>query len=116
MDFTVPGLDEEVIAAMAVGQMAKVAEDASEVLCLVTHDEAGAERTADTLREGIASEPDRFWGGSEVSLLEGEQPGVRVTVPHVHERQGPGWLMFERRLGLIMPGLESRWSWGWGQS
>jgi hypothetical protein len=110
--FTDRGFDEEIVTAFAVGQVAESAGDSSEletseVLCLVTNDEAGAERAADTLKQRIADKPDRY-GGSEVSLLESEQPGVRVTIPHIHEGQEPGWLMRED-LMLILEGLGARW-------
>ncbi|WP_165953644.1 hypothetical protein [Streptomyces sp. 8K308] len=108
VDFTHRDSDEEGVTAYAVGQVAEFTDDASdvatsEVLCLGTRDAAEAERATDALEQTVADNEDRY-GGSEVTLLEGEPSVVRVTVPHLHEGQEPGWLIREDA-GLITRGL-----------
>jgi hypothetical protein len=85
------GFPGDPMTSYAIGQVAESAEETSEVLCVTNDSEATAEQAAERLRQEIEGGGDRF-RGSEVTLLEGDVPGVRVTVPQ-HGDQLPGRLL-----------------------
>lgn len=78
-DFYKPS-PKEPVRLMGTGQAAKSADETYEVLCARTDSEKTAEKAATALRKVIKEEPKRY-KGSEVTVLDGDEPGVKVNVP-----------------------------------
>ncbi len=64
----------------ATGQLAKSAKQTSGVICALTDGKRTAERAADRLKSVIRQRAPRF-DGAKVTVLTGDSPGVKVTVP-----------------------------------
>ncbi|WP_413100502.1 hypothetical protein [Streptomyces sp. Inha503] len=64
----------------ATGQLAKSANQTSGVICALTDGKRTAERAADRLKSVIRQRAPRF-DGAKVTVLTGDSPGVKVTVP-----------------------------------
>ncbi|MFJ1996057.1 hypothetical protein [Streptomyces asiaticus] len=64
----------------ATGQLAKSAKQTSGVICALTDGKRTAERAADRLKSVIHQRAPRF-DGAKVTVLTGDSPGVKVTVP-----------------------------------
>ncbi|MGV9852219.1 hypothetical protein ACWDWU_26105 [Streptomyces sp. NPDC003442] len=64
----------------ATGQLAKSAKQTSGVICALTDGKRTAERAAERLKSVIHQRAPRF-GGAKVTVLTGDSPGVKVTVP-----------------------------------
>ncbi|MBI0380434.1 hypothetical protein JBE27_30255 [Streptomyces albiflaviniger] len=64
----------------ATGQRAKSAKQTSGVICALTDGKRTAERAADRLKSVIRRRAPRF-DGAKVTVLTGDSPGVKVTVP-----------------------------------
>ncbi|MFF4478086.1 hypothetical protein ACFY1A_13885 [Streptomyces sp. NPDC001520] len=76
----------------ATGQLAKSATETSGVICALTDGKRTAERAADRLKSVIEQRAPRF-DGAKVTVLTGDSPGVKVTVP---DRPG------DKRAGRIL--------------
>ncbi|MEV6133318.1 hypothetical protein AB0M05_42070 [Streptomyces violaceusniger] len=76
----------------ATGQRAKSAKETSGVICALTDGKRTAERAAGRLKSVIEQRAPRF-DGAKVTVLTGDSPGVRVTVP---DRPG------DKRAGRIL--------------
>ncbi len=90
----VEGHSADPTTAYAIGQLAESPEETSEVLCAASDSEATAEQAAELLRQEIEAGGDTYRGG-EVTVLDGDVPMVRVTVPDHGSEQRPGRLMTE---------------------
>ncbi|MBL1115766.1 hypothetical protein JK364_25670 [Streptomyces sp. 110] len=64
----------------ATGQLAKSAKQTSGVICALTDGKRTAERAAERLKSVIHQRAPRF-DGAKVTVLTGDSPGVKVTVP-----------------------------------
>ncbi|MFE2184110.1 hypothetical protein [Streptomyces sp. NPDC059455] len=64
----------------ATGQLAKSAKQTSGVICALTDGKRTAERAAEHLKSVIHQRAPRF-DGAKVTVLTGDSPGVKVTVP-----------------------------------
>ncbi|MBP8538596.1 hypothetical protein [Streptomyces sp. MK37H] len=64
----------------ATGQLAKSAKQTSGVICALTGGKRTAERAAGRLKSVIHQRAPRF-DGAKVTVLTGNSPGVKVTVP-----------------------------------
>lgn len=81
------------VPLVAVGQGATSPEKTFGVVCAPTGDERAAERAARALEEAVAEDADDY-RGAEVSVVRGERPGVKVTVPDRPEHRRAGRLLF----------------------
>ncbi|BBJ44714.1 hypothetical protein SSPO_074320 [Streptomyces antimycoticus] len=76
----------------ATGQLAKSAKETSGVICALTDGKRTAERAADRLKSVIGQRAPRF-DGAKVTVLTGDSPGVKVTVPDRPEDKRAGRLL-----------------------
>ncbi|MEU8722749.1 hypothetical protein [Streptomyces antimycoticus] len=76
----------------ATGQLAKSAKETSGVICALTDGKRTAERAADRLKSVIKQRAPRF-DGAKVTVLTGNSPGVKVTVPDRPEDKRAGRLL-----------------------
>ncbi|GDY41825.1 hypothetical protein SANT12839_027070 [Streptomyces antimycoticus] len=76
----------------ATGQLAKSAKGTSGVICALTDGKRTAERAADRLKSVIGQRAPRF-DGAKVTVLTGDSPGVKVTVPDRPEDKRAGRLL-----------------------
>lgn len=64
----------------ATGQLAKSATETSGVICALTDGKRTAERAADRLKS-VVDRRAPLYDGAKVTVLTGDSPGVKVTVP-----------------------------------
>ncbi|GAA2423921.1 hypothetical protein [Streptomyces macrosporus] len=84
--------DGETVSLVAIGQVAGAPGGTSGVICAPLEDERTAERAAEALEEVVEEEADRY-RGSEVTVVRGDRPGVKVTVPDRPEHRRAGRLL-----------------------
>ncbi|GAA2405991.1 hypothetical protein GCM10010420_37330 [Streptomyces glaucosporus] len=84
--------DDETVPLIGIGQAAGDPGKTSGVICAPTEDERTAERAAKELEEVVGEKGDRY-RGSEVTVLRGDRPGVKVTVPDRPEHRRAGRLL-----------------------
>ncbi|MER8158458.1 hypothetical protein [Streptomyces sp. NPDC094472] len=80
------------VRVTATGQLAKSAKETSGVICALTDGKRTAERAADRLKSVIERRAPRF-DGAKVTVLTGDSPGVKVTVPDRPEDKRAGRLL-----------------------
>ncbi|WP_143645167.1 hypothetical protein [Streptomyces antioxidans] len=80
VDFGVEKKPGDPVRLSATGQLAKSAQQTSGVICALTDGKRTAERAADRLKSVIRQRAPRY-DGAKVTVLTGDSPGVKVTVP-----------------------------------
>ncbi|MBI0300117.1 hypothetical protein JBE04_38085 [Streptomyces sp. PRKS01-29] len=71
---------KDAVRLSATGQQAKSAKQTSGVICALTDGKRTAERAAKRLKSVIEQRAPRY-DGAKVTVLTGDSPGVKVTVP-----------------------------------
>ncbi|MEU9971008.1 hypothetical protein [Streptomyces malaysiensis] len=71
---------KDAVRLSATGQLAKSATETSGVICALTDGKRTAERAADRLKSVIDRRAPRY-DGAKVTVLTGDSPRVKVTVP-----------------------------------
>ncbi|WP_051717597.1 hypothetical protein [Streptomyces megasporus] len=92
--------DDETVPLIGIGQVAGAPGKTSGVICAPLADASTAERAAEELEKVVEDKADRY-RGSEVTVLTGDRPGVRVTVPDRPEYRRAGRLL-NKDLDLII--------------